>query len=110
MNYSELKDIIYKLYKEDLVTLDNWAGGMPGTWNLQNSDFESLGNFELVKEKNKYIQNGYDTTDCYVIYYFSYHDIYIKFKGSYSSYSGTYFRDMVEVKPKQVNTTKFKEI
>jgi len=111
MNYSELKEIIEDLAERTDCTLDKWTSGYGLTfYTLKDPGYDSLGSIEIAKEKNIGFEDYQDRSKWYVIYYFKDHDVYIKFKGYCSSYSGTYFNEMIEVTPEKVNKIKFKKV
>lgn len=57
---------------------------------------EHLGEYEVV-----HTSDFYDGYECFGVLYFKEHDIYVKVSGYYSSYNGTEWSTLREVKPKE---------
>jgi len=66
-------------------------------------EWEKLGDYKLVQPHGGEGQGD----DYYAVYHFIDHDVYIKFKGYYSSYEGFEYQNMCEVFPQEVTITKF---
>ena len=73
-----------------------------GLWNMVSSKFspdaDKIGNFELVQDNETDLE-GYGEVPVKKVFYFKDHDIYIQFKGFWSSYSGVEYNSHKEVKP-----------
>lgn len=63
-----------------------------------SDEIEKLGQFKLVQDNENDLE-GYGEVQVKKVFYFLDHDIYVQFKGHWSSYSGVQFESCKEVKP-----------
>lgn len=61
-------------------------------------DYSKIGSFEKVWD-NGADMDGYGDVSMKKVFYFKDHDVYVQFKGSWSSYNGIQFESCKEVKP-----------
>jgi len=69
-------------------------------------EFAKLGKIEMIE----HFGGEGKGDDYYTVYYFEDHDIYISFDGWYASHHGSEYNDMSEVRPKKVETIKWKAV
>lgn len=83
------------LLDSDITNLDKLKVEVNGAYHDQ---LDLLGEFEVISV-NDSDREGYDTEQLYRVLYFKNHNIYIKVKGWWNSYSGDKFESMKEVRP-----------
>jgi len=102
MNYEEIK---LKL-TEIGITANNMGeyGLNDEVYDYQDEDEkefeeileENFGNIEIVEKSYQH-----DGHECWCVYYFKDHNVYIKYEGYFSSYDPTNFRRITEVFPEE---------
>lgn len=115
MTFSDIKQMLESdLFNNNDLSPHVWMTE-DASWTIQNNlsrpgkmseikqHLDQLGPFKVVEQVGGEGQgNTY-----FAVYHFEEHDIYVKFGGWYSSYSGTEYEDMVEVFPTEVTRTEY---
>lgn len=105
LSYNEIKTILESpLFRKHSQDPENWlnreeiftnVNQVPAKYPELKIEFERLGSFNLIDHNS----GSEHSTECWSVYYFIEHDVYIKFDGYYSSYSDGELRSMKQVFP-----------